>query len=185
MAGSSTESSPIPSPHGIMTDNKSDQQSLSDHLVASHGLSQDQVQGQWMPSNIRFVRKMMNSDHVTEKKQRRTSTQANQQDQTTRNSNNNSSHDIVRVCSACNTTKTPLWRTGPCGPKVIKTKDTFAKRQKIIYIGFSLIISLVELLNCIDFYFLFLLCWCSRSAMHVALDKGKQDVLLWQLQMVG
>ncbi|KAF3333434.1 putative GATA transcription factor 22 [Carex littledalei] len=117
MAGSSTESSSIPSPHGIMTDNKSDQQSLSDHLVASHDLSKDQVQGQWMPSNIRFVRKMMNSDRMTEKKQRRTSTQANQQDQTTRNSNNNSSHDVVRVCSACNTTKTPLWRTGPCGPK--------------------------------------------------------------------
>nr|CAB3503116.1 unnamed protein product [Digitaria exilis] len=28
-------------------------------------------------------------------------------------------HDlgVIRVCSDCNTTKTPLWRTGPCGPK--------------------------------------------------------------------
>ncbi|KAF8769766.1 hypothetical protein HU200_006376 [Digitaria exilis] len=28
-------------------------------------------------------------------------------------------HDmgVVRVCSDCNTTKTPLWRSGPCGPK--------------------------------------------------------------------
>ena len=25
---------------------------------------------------------------------------------------------VVRVCSDCNTTKTPLWRSGPCGPKV-------------------------------------------------------------------
>lgn len=25
----------------------------------------------------------------------------------------------VRVCSDCNTTKTPLWRSGPQGPKVI------------------------------------------------------------------
>ncbi|RLN07274.1 putative GATA transcription factor 22 [Panicum miliaceum] len=24
---------------------------------------------------------------------------------------------VVRVCSDCNTTKTPLWRSGPCGPK--------------------------------------------------------------------
>ncbi|PUZ60206.1 hypothetical protein GQ55_4G105600 [Panicum hallii var. hallii] len=24
---------------------------------------------------------------------------------------------IIRVCSDCNTTKTPLWRSGPCGPK--------------------------------------------------------------------
>jgi hypothetical protein len=26
---------------------------------------------------------------------------------------------VIRVCSDCNTTKTPLWRSGPCGPKVI------------------------------------------------------------------
>ncbi|XP_073034082.1 putative GATA transcription factor 22 [Primulina eburnea] len=34
-------------------------------------------------------------------------------------SNNNSSYDSIpiRVCSDCNTTKTPLWRTGPKGPK--------------------------------------------------------------------
>lgn len=25
----------------------------------------------------------------------------------------------IRVCSDCNTTKTPLWRSGPKGPKVI------------------------------------------------------------------
>ena len=25
---------------------------------------------------------------------------------------------IIRTCSDCNTTKTPLWRSGPCGPKV-------------------------------------------------------------------
>lgn len=25
----------------------------------------------------------------------------------------------IRVCSDCNTTKTPLWRSGPQGPKVI------------------------------------------------------------------
>ena len=25
---------------------------------------------------------------------------------------------VIRVCSDCNTTKTPLWRSGPCGPKV-------------------------------------------------------------------
>ncbi|KAL5199270.1 hypothetical protein ABZP36_020473 [Zizania latifolia] len=24
---------------------------------------------------------------------------------------------VIRVCSDCNTTKTPLWRSGPCGPK--------------------------------------------------------------------
>ncbi|XP_071733565.1 uncharacterized protein [Rutidosis leptorrhynchoides] len=33
-------------------------------------------------------------------------------------SNNNNNHQIIiRVCSDCNTTKTPLWRSGPQGPK--------------------------------------------------------------------
>lgn len=35
-------------------------------------------------------------------------------------SNNSSSHSNinVRVCTDCHTTKTPLWRSGPTGPKV-------------------------------------------------------------------
>lgn len=41
-----------------------------------------------------------------------------------RRSNNNEgrsccSSNGVRVCSDCNTTTTPLWRSGPQGPKVI------------------------------------------------------------------
>lgn len=35
-------------------------------------------------------------------------------------SNNSSNHSniTVRVCTDCHTTKTPLWRSGPTGPKV-------------------------------------------------------------------
>lgn len=33
-------------------------------------------------------------------------------------SNNGGNVPIVRVCADCNTTKTPLWRSGPKGPKV-------------------------------------------------------------------
>ncbi|XP_019150894.1 PREDICTED: putative GATA transcription factor 22 [Ipomoea nil] len=33
------------------------------------------------------------------------------------NNNNNNNVLIVRVCADCNTTKTPLWRSGPKGPK--------------------------------------------------------------------
>lgn len=29
-----------------------------------------------------------------------------------------SNNGVIRVCSDCNTTKTPLWRSGPRGPKV-------------------------------------------------------------------
>ncbi|KAF3324542.1 putative GATA transcription factor 22 [Carex littledalei] len=28
-----------------------------------------------------------------------------------------STSNVIRVCSNCNTTTTPLWRSGPCGPK--------------------------------------------------------------------
>ncbi|CAL5359254.1 unnamed protein product [Camellia sinensis] len=30
---------------------------------------------------------------------------------------NNSNNNVIRTCSDCNTTKTPLWRSGPQGPK--------------------------------------------------------------------
>lgn len=32
---------------------------------------------------------------------------------------NGSNNCVIRICSDCNTTKTPLWRSGPRGPKVI------------------------------------------------------------------
>lgn len=35
------------------------------------------------------------------------------------NNNSSSSSTTIRVCVDCNTTKTPLWRSGPRGPKVI------------------------------------------------------------------
>ena len=36
------------------------------------------------------------------------------------NSSNVNSNNTIRVCADCNTTKTPLWRSGPRGPKVLK-----------------------------------------------------------------
>ncbi|KAI4377785.1 hypothetical protein MLD38_015363 [Melastoma candidum] len=35
------------------------------------------------------------------------------------NNNNNNNYPIIRVCADCNTTKTPLWRSGPTGPKTL------------------------------------------------------------------
>lgn len=34
------------------------------------------------------------------------------------NSSSNNNSVTARVCADCHTTKTPLWRTGPTGPKV-------------------------------------------------------------------
>ncbi|MQL84632.1 hypothetical protein Taro_017140 [Colocasia esculenta] len=87
--------------------------------------------GKWMSSKMRFMRKMMNSDGIDGSKPRKSAQLALQDDQqqaiirgTKSGSNNsNSAHYCVpsgapvRVCSDCNTTKTPLWRSGPRGPK--------------------------------------------------------------------
>ncbi|KAM0944749.1 putative transcription factor C2C2-GATA family [Dioscorea sansibarensis] len=51
----------------------------------------------WMPSKMRLMRKMMNQESIS-------------------NSPSGCS-TFIRVCSDCNTTKTPLWRSGPQGPK--------------------------------------------------------------------
>ncbi|KAJ7979356.1 GATA transcription factor [Quillaja saponaria] len=80
----------------------------------------------WMSPKMRIMRKMMVSDretstddhmhkyfedHDQQKKPLET-------DISTNNSSNTSNNNItIRVCSDCNTTKTPLWRSGPRGPK--------------------------------------------------------------------
>ncbi|XP_050220564.1 GATA transcription factor 21 [Mercurialis annua] len=80
----------------------------------------------WMSSKMRLMRKMMRSDdqtagnnnnnraeismHKSEDAKGRLYLSALQED------NNNTSNSI-RVCTDCNTTKTPLWRSGPGGPK--------------------------------------------------------------------
>ncbi|KAF3447528.1 hypothetical protein FNV43_RR12714 [Rhamnella rubrinervis] len=69
----------------------------------------------WMSSKMRLMQKMMNPDDhnvpsaATDKRERNINkTEIN----FCFNSNN-----TVRVCSDCNTTTTPLWRSGPRGPK--------------------------------------------------------------------
>lgn len=83
----------------------------------------------WMPSKMRLMRKMMKySTHMIVSKPSKSQDEI-QTDRgfplkniTRKNNSDNSilSSDIIRVCSDCNTTKTPLWRSGPCGPKVLQ-----------------------------------------------------------------
>ncbi|XP_072965216.1 protein CYTOKININ-RESPONSIVE GATA TRANSCRIPTION FACTOR 1-like isoform X1 [Typha angustifolia] len=95
-------------------------QSLGDLYVVDKDLHGS---NKWMSSKMRFIKKMM------EFKPRR-SMQVLVQDEEgevlgrngsinndKNNNNNNSPIGIIRVCSDCNTTKTPLWRSGPRGPK--------------------------------------------------------------------
>ncbi|KAJ1439857.1 Zinc finger, GATA-type [Sesbania bispinosa] len=86
----------------------------------------------WMPSKMRILRRMMLSDQTL------TASSSNEKQNSSpppplgiqTASNNNSSNNAVRVCADCHTTKTPLWRTGPTGPKENKFQSKGKKRSK-------------------------------------------------------
>ncbi|KAH7686507.1 Zinc finger NHR/GATA-type protein [Dioscorea alata] len=65
----------------------------------------DHEHTKWMSSKMRLMKKMMNSNQSTSTSKPR------------RNNSVPESGDVIRVCSDCQTTKTPLWRSGPQGPK--------------------------------------------------------------------
>ncbi|MBA0568080.1 hypothetical protein Golob_005597 [Gossypium lobatum] len=80
----------------------------------------------WMPSKLRILRKMMSSHHtdLSESSSPKIEDQKlhNQPSPSPDNScnssyNNDINNSPIRVCADCNTTKTPLWRSGPRGPK--------------------------------------------------------------------
>ncbi|XP_043707849.1 GATA transcription factor 21 isoform X2 [Telopea speciosissima] len=94
----------------------------SDHPTVENGLNNNSLEGddrdhenqnnggpvKWMSSKMRLMRKMMNSYQTGEDKQVSNGQKFQDHQQPL---------DTVRVCSDCNTTKTPLWRSGPRGPK--------------------------------------------------------------------
>ncbi|KAK8938820.1 putative GATA transcription factor 22 [Platanthera zijinensis] len=77
----------------------------------------------WMSSKMRIMRKMIiNSYQTPATKPRRSSSIINHHLQDHNNNNNKKANldtNIIRVCSDCSTTKTPLWRSGPSGPKTL------------------------------------------------------------------
>ncbi|XP_044463659.1 putative GATA transcription factor 22 [Mangifera indica] len=78
-------------------------------------ISTENSSSKWMSSKMRLMQKMMNSNCTTEKSvSQRLQHQIH--DSNEPNSSNNSNNSI-RVCADCNTTTTPLWRSGPRGPK--------------------------------------------------------------------
>ncbi|PKU77610.1 putative GATA transcription factor 22 [Dendrobium catenatum] len=82
------------------------------HLQEEYIKEVDQQQGpvKWMSSKMRIMRKMLNSNQTPKIKTRRNNHQHQDQKQAAQD-------NIIRVCSDCSTTKTPLWRSGPHGPK--------------------------------------------------------------------
>lgn len=64
----------------------------------------------WMSSKMRLMKKMMHSGAADD-----IPNNSMQKFELHPDNNNNTT---IRVCADCNTTKTPLWRSGPRGPKV-------------------------------------------------------------------
>lgn len=65
-----------------------------------------------------FMKKMMSSEKIILKTGRRRKTrELEDQQQLNQQNSNNAQTGSIRFCSDCNTTKTPLWRSGPQGPK--------------------------------------------------------------------
>ncbi|XP_076929955.1 uncharacterized protein LOC143594567 [Bidens hawaiensis] len=103
-------------------------QAYNDHGI-ENDMNTNLHQVKWMSSKMRVMLKMKKSDHpLNLNTHSSTSTEiakleehklsSSPMEETDNSSNITSSNNIpIRVCSDCNTTKTPLWRSGPRGPK--------------------------------------------------------------------
>ncbi|OMO67310.1 Zinc finger, GATA-type [Corchorus capsularis] len=89
--------------------------------------SRNETAAKWMSSKMRIMRKMMTSSDHADNNSSNSSTRPKFEDQkqpsssspdnSCSNSSYNNNNNTIRVCADCNTTKTPLWRSGPRGPK--------------------------------------------------------------------
>ncbi|XP_059633098.1 GATA transcription factor 21-like [Cornus florida] len=71
----------------------------------------------WMSSKMRLMKKMKKSDQLTVRAQKSSEDDRKQPISSPTETDHNNSNIPVRVCADCNTSKTPLWRSGPRGPK--------------------------------------------------------------------
>ncbi|XVE70602.1 hypothetical protein DITRI_Ditri10aG0084500 [Diplodiscus trichospermus] len=96
--------------------------SKKEERVESHQ-NHENSSTKWISSKMRMMRKMMSSDQTylssnstpkfEDQKLLPSSSSPDNSSYSSYNNNNNT----IRVCADCNTTKTPLWRSGPRGPK--------------------------------------------------------------------
>jgi hypothetical protein len=78
--------------------------------------AEDNTSLKWMPSKKRIIHKMMEDQRSSKNKFEKEKLLGYDDNSSNNNSSNN--NITIRVCSDCHTTKTPLWRSGPTGPKV-------------------------------------------------------------------
>ncbi|KAL4589531.1 hypothetical protein LXL04_002438 [Taraxacum kok-saghyz] len=95
-----------------------------------NNMDNDQNQLKWMSSKMRVMLKMKKPDPVnlntnytwtsreeTKIQDHKLPTLAVEETDNSSNSTSSNNNTPIRVCSDCYTTKTPLWRSGPRGPK--------------------------------------------------------------------
>ena len=83
----------------------------------------------WKPSKVRIMQKMMgNSKNSRDQNNSNNKQQIVDHDHLAKRQTS----DGVRVCTDCHTTTTPLWRSGPQGPKV-----NFLNFFKYFFLNFS------------------------------------------------
>ncbi|XP_059657057.1 putative GATA transcription factor 22 [Cornus florida] len=80
----------------------------------------DDVSAKWMSSKMRLMQKMMDTSRAgMDQEERIVQKFHDRNNNETTHQYPNNINNIVRVCSDCHTTKTPLWRSGPQGPKTL------------------------------------------------------------------
>lgn len=107
---------------------KTDEDSAKDHMkMVDHEKrstsTEDNGSMKWTSSKMRVMRRMLHSNNSSASDcymQAKSNNSAHHSNQINSAAYcNSSTAEVVRVCSDCKTTKTPLWRGGPRGPKVI------------------------------------------------------------------
>ncbi|KAG0485058.1 hypothetical protein HPP92_009137 [Vanilla planifolia] len=91
-----------------------------DHLLSFTTLPQEATLAEPHPQTkwVTSQKNIMGADQSNKnKRKRRMQSPTQYQTQLSPETGNMSTSGAVRVCSDCNTTKTPLWRSGPQGPK--------------------------------------------------------------------
>ncbi|KAL0308501.1 UNVERIFIED_CONTAM: putative GATA transcription factor 22 [Sesamum radiatum] len=82
------------------------------------GLAEKDIPVKWMSTKMRVMQKMKNTDRVTGSSFKQLlQPSSSMETDLSSNSSSYNSNSPIRVCADCNTTKTPLWRSGPKGPK--------------------------------------------------------------------
>ncbi|KAL0410512.1 UNVERIFIED_CONTAM: putative GATA transcription factor 22 [Sesamum latifolium] len=82
------------------------------------GLAEKDIPVKWMSTKMRVMHKMKNTDRVTGSSFKQLlQPSSSMETDLSSNSSSYNSNSPIRVCADCNTTKTPLWRSGPKGPK--------------------------------------------------------------------